>query len=207
MFSSVRQAMPFAKVLAFVLVVALVVVSADARVYKGTMKTKNDWQYVAKFCYSGVPSEVIGIINWNIPSPSTPNRTLLLYWDQPNTNAQGSWKHVYQNNKITCAQKTALNATARGGQFNLHNNPTGHHQIGNHYPHYWWAVIADCGAQTQQLSYYIEFLQSGGSQLSCDEKGTCSLEPNKTILFSPFFQAPFFVFGHSLFRTDNFSIY
>lgn len=185
MISAMRQAMPFAKVLAFVLVVALVVVSADARVYKGTMKTKNDWQYVAKFCYSGVQSEFIGKINWNIPSPSTPNRKLLLYWDQPNANAQGSWKHVYQNNKLTCAQKEALNATARGGQFGLQSNPSGSHDIGNHYPHYWWAVIADCGASSQQLSYYIEFLQQGGSQLSCDEKGTYSPKPTMDSSFLP----------------------
>lgn len=177
MISAMQKSMPFLKVLAFVLVIALVVAGSDARVYKGTMKTKNDWQYVAKFCYSGEHNakvdQLIGKFNWAIPTgPTHPNRKLLMYWDNWNTTSQGSWKHVYQNNKITCAQKSLLNATAQGGQYDLATSPAGSHEIGNGYPHYWWIVIADCGAKSQEATYNIEFLQQSGSQLSCDEKGT-----------------------------------
>jgi len=167
-----RQRMPLLKVLTFVVALALVVQFADARVYKGSMKTKNNWQFVAKFCFDGKPGGLNGTLSWNVPSPNQPNRKLLMYWDQPQKGKQGSWVTVYKNKQLTCQQKSDANHTASGGIRNLYDEPMGTTTALNNYKHYWWVVLADCSVSTQDISsYYIQFLQSSGSQLSCDEEG------------------------------------
>ena len=146
---------------------------ADARLFKGSIKTKNDWQYVAKFCFNGKVGGTKGTVAWNIPSPSNPHRQLLMYWDQPDKGKQGSWTNVYKNKGLTCAQKSSVNDTAAGGIVNLHDVPSGVKHPGNSYNHYWWLVVADCGAASQTIpSYSIQFTQENGSQMSCDEEGS-----------------------------------
>jgi hypothetical protein len=163
--------MPLLKVLALIVVAVLLLGCADARIFKGSIKTKNNWQYVAKFCYNGNPSGVKGSLVWNIPSGNAPHRELMLYWDQPTKGAQGSWTSVYKNKQLTCAQKG--NLTAAGGKVELYNNPSGTKDPLNKYNHYWWVVIADCSANSQSIpSYSITFTNHGGDQLSCDEQGT-----------------------------------
>jgi hypothetical protein len=169
---SVRPSVSLLKILAIVAVLAVVVNFADARLFKGSIKSKNDWQYVAKFCFDGKPGGIQGTVNWNIPSASNPNRKLLMYWDQPNKGKQGSWINVYKNKQLTCAQKSSVNDTAAGGIVDLYTEPAGSKHPGNSYNHYWWLVISDCGASSQNIpNYSIQMLQNSGSQLSCDEEG------------------------------------
>jgi hypothetical protein len=160
------------KVVLFVAALCAVLQVADARLFKGSIKTKNDWQYVAKFCFNGKVGGTKGTVAWNIPSPSNPHRQLLMYWDQPDKGKQGSWTNVYKNKGLTCAQKSSVNDTAAGGIVNLHDVPSGVKHPGNSYNHYWWLVVADCGAASQTIpSYSIQFTQENGSQMSCDEEG------------------------------------
>lgn len=160
------------KVALLVVAMLAIIKIADARVFKGSIKTKNDWQYFAKFCFFGSPGGLVGKVSWNVPSPSNPNRKLLMYWDQYNKNSQGSWVNVYKNKKLTCEQKSNPNETAAGGIVNLYNVPVGSKEPRNSYKHFWWFVVADCGAQSQNIpSYSIHITQYNGSELSCDEYG------------------------------------
>lgn len=192
--------MPLLKVVALVAVAVLLLGFADARIFRGSIKTKNNWQYIAKFCYNGDPTGVKGDLIWNVPSGTSPNRKLLLYWDQPEKGAQGSWTTVYKNKQLTCAQKA--NYTAAGGSVDLYNYPSGGKKPENKYNHYWWVVIADCAANSQTIpSYSITFTNHGADQLSCDEQGL----PAMYIVFFVFYL--FLVGAHAysawqLFRSE-----
>lgn len=178
MISGAQVRLPMWKMALLVIAMLAIIKIADARVFKGSIKTKNDWQYFAKFCFFGNQQGLTGKVSWNIPSPANPNRKMLMYWDQYNKNAQGSWVNVYKNKKLTCAQKSNPNDTAAGGIVNLYTDPVGTKTPKNSYKHFWWFVVADCGASSQNIpSYSIHITQYNGSELSCDEYGTSPLLP------------------------------
>lgn len=150
-------------------VMGILVVVSDARVFTGSMNSKNNWQFFSRFCFVGnEKTHPQGHVSWSVGNTHSTNTLLLSYWDQPNVSMSGSWKAVYKNKALTCAQKISHAANEQnvsqihGGQFDPANN----------YNHFWWFVFADCSATSQTIDYYqITLLQWDGSQLSCDEIG------------------------------------
>lgn len=143
---------------------------ADARVFKGSMNTKHNWQYFSRFCFLGnQQTNPQGQVKWNVGNTHSSNTQLLSYWDQPDVQKSGSWVAVYQNNNLNCQQK----ADKAGHRNNVSLDHTSAFYPPNGYNHFWWFVFADCSGGSQTIDYYeITFLQKDGNQLSCDEIGT-----------------------------------
>jgi hypothetical protein len=151
--------------------------AVDAKYQFGVLRTKEQWVFLSKFCFSnkGSPQGGFGLINYTTVTDNH-NLKLLLYKDYRNFSTPGSWYQVYGKN-LSCTQKA--NMTIPNGVIDIsENSPTASGSIDTWditRPHFWFLAVADCiGNNGIQLTYSLLFLSSGDAweqQFSFDEQG------------------------------------
>jgi hypothetical protein len=153
----------------------------NAKYQFGVLRTKEQWAFLSKFCFSNEGSENggFGLLNYTTTTDNT-NLKLLLYKDYENSSIPGSWYRVYGRN-LSCNQK--VNMTIPNGVIDISrgsSTASGHINTWDiTRPHFWFLAVADCvGNNGIQLTYSLLFLSSGGpwyQQFSFDEQGLLQL--------------------------------
>jgi len=154
-----------------------------AAYYSGTINSKNNFVYLAKFCYSGhIKINKTGSISYIFNSTTYNTTQVNLYYIGEST---GGWTTV-EDGKLSCANKTALS------HYNFTTFNTG--TIGslgirdNNGPLYWYLAVSNCESTLPvNLIYEITFLNPGGwweQQFSFDEQGLLQMFITFFIIFT-----------------------
>jgi hypothetical protein len=159
-------------------VLLIVAASVSAKYQFGVLRTKEQWAFLSKFCFSnqGTPQGGFGLLNYTTATDNS-NLKLLLYKDYNNRSIPGSWYNVYGKD-LTCQQKS--NLTIPNGVIDIsRGSPTASGTINTWditRPHFWFLAVADCtGNNGIQLTYSLLFLSAGGPwdrQFSFDQQGS-----------------------------------
>ncbi|GAM19613.1 hypothetical protein SAMD00019534_027880 [Acytostelium subglobosum LB1] len=152
-------------ILTILVVLALVAGFTQGKVSKGHLKTKNNWAFLDKFCFSNSGPGTL-----TFTGSSSQSIMLYLYDDQV-----GSFPTVYKSH-MNCTERTTLGPHIYSMTPILDGKtPVSSYPEDDTRPHYWYVVAADCSSTNgMDLEYKLEFYNTGNiwkHQFSADDQG------------------------------------
>eukprot|EP01130_Rhizamoeba_saxonica_P000562 TRINITY_DN10530_c0_g1_i1.p1 TRINITY_DN10530_c0_g1~~TRINITY_DN10530_c0_g1_i1.p1 ORF type:complete len:432 (-),score=43.99 TRINITY_DN10530_c0_g1_i1:65-1360(-) len=157
-------------------IVILCVSVAESKVSKGHLKTKKQWHYFDKFCFSKSQSKARDLnVTWTITTDNTDLYVLFYLGDNKDPSRQGIWEPVYKNrNRWNCTYLSSLHrekeiykvVSGTQQQARLHQSSR---------QYFWFLAVADCSSSSGiNIKHYdIEFINPGGHwarQFSFDQQ-------------------------------------
>jgi len=176
----------------FIIIVLCLLPPSMSLIIDGTIATKKDWNFVARFCFKQSTENTFGSINFRFEYPkkyccSNPVRAILYYDTQ--------WKDVYPQETKSCTDKVAVTIPDNNQVLKLEPSSTckyetingnemvvctGNRKFISSRARWWYVVFSQCGASHGLTVKYRMEMTNGDTfwkkHFSADEQ--LILEPN-----------------------------